>query len=282
MKKLIYLILFLCASVSFSQEKELSEKEKAGLIKAYYDTAIRSYQAGDYSKAVSYWEQVLQLDPSQVQPPKLIEITKQKIREKYAKALKNVEILYTSGKYTAALAEMGTAMSADQNSSELKKMYNQLEAVQKAFGEELAQSKSGELVRASVNEYMRPSGKIKFAIHAIIYAGQLKPGDVRIKKFAEIISQAYPNQAKSVEIVPGMTLVEQKLVASLNYIYDAKYDRALVECNDVLELEPGNTMAMKRLGSAYYALKKIDKAREVWRQALKLDPKDAELRSYLK
>ncbi|OGS24995.1 MAG: hypothetical protein A2297_05810 [Elusimicrobia bacterium RIFOXYB2_FULL_48_7] len=260
----------------------LSEREKAGLIKAYYDTAIRCYQAGDFDKAVSYWEQIMQLDPTQLQPPKLIAVAKDKIREKYSKALKNVEALYAVGKYTQALAEMNTALLAAPNSEALMTFNDQLGKVHKALGDETSQTRIGQYIRAAVNEYLKPTPKLRSAIHGIIYAGQLQPGNGRIKKFIEVLTEAYPSQVKAVEIVPGMTLVEQKLVASLNYIYDAKYDRAILECNDILELEPNNVMALKRQGSAYYALKKTERAKQIWREALKLNPKDAELQSFLK
>lgn len=265
----------------FAQEKVLSEKEKQSLIKAYYDTAIRSFQANDFSKAISYWEQILKLDPTQVQPPKLIEFAKQKLMEKYSKVLKSVEESYNAGRYTDALSNMKTALETSPNNTELKKLYGKIRKIQEAFGDETAQTKNGKLIRFAVREYIKPSAKFKTALHSIIYAGQLNPSDGRIEKFVNVIEEEYPNQLKAVEVVPGMTLVEQKLVASLNYIYDAKYDRAIVECNSVLELEPSNAMAMKRLGSAYYALNKKSKAIQVWREAFKLNPKDDELKSFL-
>jgi Tfp pilus assembly protein PilF len=79
-----------------------------------------------------------------------------------------------------------------------------------------------------------------------------------------------------------MNIVEQKLVSALNLIYDSKFDRAIMECNEVLEFEPNNVMAMKRLGSAYYALKKVDKAKQVWKDALRYAPNDEDLKSFLK
>ncbi|OGS22447.1 MAG: hypothetical protein A2252_01255 [Elusimicrobia bacterium RIFOXYA2_FULL_39_19] len=277
----IMLIPIITGANVFAQEKVLSEKEKQSLIKAYYDTAIRSFQANDFSKAISYWEQILKLDPTQVQPPKLIEFAKQKLMEKYSKVLKSVEESYNAGRYTDALSNMKTALETSPNNTELKKLYGKIRKIQEAFGDETAQTKNGKLIRFAVREYIKPSAKFKTALHSIIYAGQLNPSDGRIEKFVNVIEEEYPNQLKAVEVVPGMTLVEQKLVASLNYIYDAKYDRAIVECNSVLELEPSNAMAMKRLGSAYYALNKKSKAIQVWREAFKLNPKDDELKSFL-
>jgi Tfp pilus assembly protein PilF len=50
----------------------------------------------------------------------------------------------------------------------------------------------------------------------------------------------------------------------------------------VIELQPKNVLAWKRLGSAYYAIGKKDKARETWEQALKIAPEDVELKQFIK
>ena len=129
----IMLIPIITGANVFAQEKVLSEKEKQSLIKAYYDTAIRSFQANDFSKAISYWEQILKLDPTQVQPPKLIEFAKQKLMEKYSKVLKSVEESYNAGRYTDALSNMKTALETSPNNTELKKLYGKIRKIQEAF-----------------------------------------------------------------------------------------------------------------------------------------------------
>jgi cytochrome c-type biogenesis protein CcmH/NrfG len=54
------------------------------------------------------------------------------------------------------------------------------------------------------------------------------------------------------------------------------------ECNLVLELEPKNVLALKRLGSAHFAMGRKDKAREAWEMALAISPKDSELKGFIK
>ena len=76
-------------------------------------------------------------------------------------------------------------------------------------------------------------------------------------------------------------VVEQKLEAILNAIYDGKYEYAIFECELVIELEPDNIMAWKRLGSVYYAQGKPNQAKSTWETALKLAPNDEELKKFL-
>jgi tetratricopeptide (TPR) repeat protein len=119
-------------------------------------------------------------------------------------------------------------------------------------------------------------------ILAAIYAGQKDPSNQKIAQYNMVLEAGYPKEVKSIEILSGMNLVEQKLQSALNNIYDGKYDRTLTECNEILELEPRNITAYKRAGSAYYALKKIDKAKEMWNKALEISPNDTELKKFIK
>lgn len=270
-------------SLAGSQENVLSEKEKRTLIKTYYETAIRHFQAQEYGKAINYYEQILKLDPEQVQPPKLIEICRRKIREKYESALKEVDQMVSDGKYNSAYFKIREVIEMDPTNPELKRYQKQLGSIKEIFGEITGKTKKDNLLRRSIAEYLKnPGGNVRFAINSAIYVSQLPPDDARLERYLDLLEKEFTKEYKSIEIVPGMTLVEQKLVAALNYIYDGKYDRAIIECNDVLELEPENVLALKRLGSSYYALNKVKEAKEVWKRALKIDPKDEEIKMFLK
>ena len=91
----------------------------------------------------------------------------------------------------------------------------------------------------------------------------------------------YPAYAQAEQALAGMSVIDQKLQSSLNDIYDAKYDRAIIACNDVLDLEPGNVVAMKRAGSAYYASGAKQKAIEIWKKAGAIAPEDVELQKFM-
>ena len=79
-----------------------------------------------------------------------------------------------------------------------------------------------------------------------------------------------------------MNIIDQYLFAALNHIYEGRYDLAIQECTIVVELQPKNILAWKRLGSGYYAIGKKDKARETWERALKMAPDDSELKQFIK
>lgn len=81
--------------------------------------------------------------------------------------------------------------------------------------------------------------------------------------------------------VTGDALIGIKLHRSVAYFQDGKYDLAIKECQQVVELDPNNALAYTRLGSAYYAVGMKDKAIEAWRRALEIDPSNRELQEFL-
>ena len=79
-----------------------------------------------------------------------------------------------------------------------------------------------------------------------------------------------------------MNIIEQKLQTALTSIYEGKYDKTILECNEILEIDPRNILALKRAGSAYYASGNKKKAKESWQTAAEIDPKDPELQKFMK
>jgi tetratricopeptide (TPR) repeat protein len=280
---IIVVIMLITASANvYSAQDELTTKQKQDLIKSYYEVAITCYQQEEYGKAIHYWEQILKLDPEQVQPPRLIEVAKKQLLQANALLLSNIEKTYTSGKYEDAINLVNQALETDPQNSELTKMRSKLQTISDIFGDLSNEDKISGLMCIAVTNYLKPTGNIKTSVNATIYGLQLSSEDAKLKKFMQVLTTRYPEDTKSVQAIKGMNLIEQKLVAALNHIYDGKYDCAIVECNEVLELEPENILALKRLGSSYYALGKEQQAKRIWRQAQRLAPKDEELKMFLK
>ena len=285
MKKKFILAMTLFGGLVFgglAEEKELSEKEKRQLIRSYYDMAIRYFAEEKYSKAISYYEQILKLDPEQTQSQQLIETCRYQMRLKLSGLLNEVRQLVSQGKYNSAGIKLKEALTNEPENTELNDCWKKVDLVKNIFADFTASDKAAELVRRSVAElWESPRGNARLMINAAIYASQIAPEDARLKKYLEVLEKNYPAEYRAVQIIPGMNLVDQKLVSALNYIYDSKYDQAILECNDVLALEPENILAYKRLGSAYYALKKEGEAKKIWRKALRLAPNDEELKMFL-
>ena len=113
----------------------------------------------------------------------------------------------------------------------------------------------------------RVDGNRKASMAGAWYAFQLNPSalTIAVKGFLEL---KYASILSTMEAPVGdMNIIDQYLFAALNHIYEGRYDLAIQECTIVVELQPKNILAWKRLGSGYYAIGKKDKARETWERA---------------
>ncbi len=75
--------------------------------------------------------------------------------------------------------------------------------------------------------------------------------------------------------------IREGLANALNYFYLGEYALAIDECNKVLEIDPENVTALKRLGSIYYVRGDKRKALEYWSKAIKFEPNNKELQKFI-
>src|SRR5205814_551835 len=112
------------------------------------------------------------------------------------------------------------------------------------------------------------------------YAQQKDPSDKALPGLVDLVKQAFPNEASDI-LDARLNLIDQKLQRALEKIYSGEYLVAAKECQEVLDLEPENALALTRLGSVYYAMGQVKQARVYWQQALTLDAKNDILKSFL-
>ena len=87
------------------------------------------------------------------------------------------------------------------------------------------------------------------------------------------------------EIKNKITLLNEKLYASLEYNKLANYEKALPlleEINGKYNRKEENTKIMEILGFVYYKLNRIEDAKNVWSEVLKLDPNNNKIKNNLK
>ncbi|MBD3272588.1 MAG: tetratricopeptide repeat protein, partial [Elusimicrobia bacterium] len=106
--------------------------------------------------------------------------------------------------------------------------------------------------------------------------------DTGITKYIAYLEEAHPAIAKKHVKIQGVNVLDQILQNALNHIYAGQYVEAITECKRALKLDPHSVLAMKRLGSAYFALGNKKEAYDIWQEALDIDPRDEELREFLK
>jgi tetratricopeptide (TPR) repeat protein len=141
-----------------------------------------------------------------------------------------------------------------------------------------AESASGDLVRKGIMQFMQnePSKSLNF----LLYAQQKDANDKNIPALVDLVKRTFPNESSEI-LDARLNLIDQKLQRALEKIYSGEYLVAAKECQEVLDLEPQNTLALTRLGSVYYAMGQVKQAREYWKQALQQDPKNDVLNSFM-
>jgi tetratricopeptide (TPR) repeat protein len=141
-----------------------------------------------------------------------------------------------------------------------------------------ADSASGDLVRKGVMQFLQnePSKALNF----LLYAAQKDVKDESIPALVDLVKRTFPNESSEI-LDARLNLIDQKLQRALERIYSGEYLVAAKECQEVLDLEPENALALTRLGSVYYAMGQVKQAREYWKQALEQDPKNDVLKSFL-
>jgi hypothetical protein len=84
------------------------------------------------------------------------------------------------------------------------------------------------------------------------------------------------------DALPIDTLVQHKLDELAKAMYGYKFDEAIKNGREAIELDPNNVLAWTRLGSAYFAAKDLINAKAAWNKALNIDPSNTQLREFMK
>src|SRR3989339_324248 len=185
--------------------------------------------------------------------------------------------LCRKGEYSEALKKVMKQREIDPNNVAWARMAEKLEKIVNIMPSAVDEGKVQELIRKTVNGYLAIKGNERIAVMAVKYAIQLDPKNQSIVKLCDLITQEYPGIAKAEITKPYISVVEQKVSSALDYIYEGKYDKAIMECDDALSLEENNVIALKRKGSAYFALGKKEIALNIWKKAEFFAPNDLEI-----
>lgn len=249
-------------------------------IKEYYEAADTYVSQAEYDMAIEQWNNILQLDPNQEMASRLISsLHRKKLDNIYVEA----EKLFAEGSYIASRDRYNQILADNPTDQRSKAITEKLTSVIKVVPNLNGAGKVNDLLRKGVTNFVSDKGNAKIAVASVWYAVQLEPDNTTALAMRDFIESNHLSIIRSMETpVKDMDLVEQYLFAALNHIYEGRYDLTIQECTLVLELEPENILALKRLGSAYYAMGRTAKARKTWKEALELAPKDEELKGFLR
>ena len=249
-------------------------------IKEYYEKAEIFMNEKKYDLAIETWNAILEVDNKQEAASRYIAAAR---RKKLDSMYDEGRRLYIEGDYVSSRDVYNRIFNENPTDVDLKKIIAKLNETIRIVQKVSMEGKEFDMIRKALSHYISHDGNLKTAIAASWYAVQLSPNNdlaYVIRNFFEI---KFPSVVVSMEPpVRDMDIIDQYLFAALNHIYEGRYDLAIQECTIVLDLQPNNVLAYKRLGSAYFAIESKEKARESWERALTLSPDDRELKKFIK
>lgn len=280
MKKTILCgILLLSAAALRAESYDAGDRQK--LMEQHYSRAIEFYNQGNFSRAIYHWEQILKIDPDQAAPPDMIRQARAKLAGTMAPIERALMEDVANGLYMDARRKATDLADKDPSNNKFRLWKMKLDGITAVREQETGKTKPAVLVRRGLKAHLTDDDQAAFAVNALRYARDVAPKHPGIDGLVSYIEGQYPEVAKREKTADGMSVVENKLFVALNNIYAGRYDLTIFACNEVLELEPNNLLALKRKGSAYFALEQKAKAREIWKQALKVAPNDTEIKKFL-
>lgn len=249
-------------------------------IKRHYERGAEFAQDGQFEYAIHEWRRILELDPKQESAMRLIaETGRKKLLAEYEEASR----LFNTGNYAAARDLYTKILTENPTDLEVEKAIAKLDKILIIAQMIDDEGTPWEMIRKAVSNHLAPNGNIRAAIVAARYAEQLEPDSGRIRSIREFIEKEHFAVVRGMEPPSKSTsVIDQYLAAALSHIYEGRFDLAIEECDLVLILEPKNVLALKRLGSAYFAIGKRSKASEAWQRALALAPNDSELKQFIR
>lgn len=249
-------------------------------IKEFYDKAEIFMKEKKYDMAIETWNEILKLDEKQEAASRYVASAR---RKKLDSMYEEGKQMYIEGDYVTSRSIYGRIFNENPTDSDLKKIIARLDETIRIVQKVGMEGKEFDMIRKALSHYISPTGNSKTAIAATWYAMQLSPKNDLAIVLRNFFEKKFPSVIVTMEPpVRDMDIIDQYLFAALNHIYEGRYDLAIQECTIVLDLQPDNVLAYKRLGSAYFAIENREKAREAWEEALSLSPDDKELKTFIK
>ena len=265
-------------------DKAVSDKPAAkgnAVIQQYYAEALQFYVKGDYRQAIIKWNAIVKEAPEQTTAPEMILAARKKIlvatKERRARTFDYIG----AGQYQKAFFELQALLDQDPGDPQLQALQSRLDHVIKLAPALFPRSKAARAAILGLKGYLTLPPDLTLAHNGLRYAGELAAGDDKYAKLLAIVFAEFPVLATLDPVTPGMKFLEYKHHVALHEIYDGKYHTAVLTLNEILALDPDDLKGLKRLGSAYYSLGRMEDARAAWTSALSLSPEDKTLKKFI-
>jgi tetratricopeptide (TPR) repeat protein len=204
--------------------------------------------------------------------------------------LRQAKLDASNGRFQDADDKLGQALSLKPGDRTLVESHSRMGALAKVvpvvkdFGVDAAQAALYEGALDFIG------GRDKDALRKVAYAESLNPADERLEPLMRLIEEkAGLKREDSLPVeqaAKAPTLGAEKVVGGTMALMEVAlrekdYNRVMTLAEQVLQLDPNNALAYKRLGAAHYAERRLPEALKALRSAYKLE-RDPEQRKQLK
>lgn len=269
------------ADTAAADTVEKATVKNSPAIKQYYQEALDFYAHEDYRAAIIKWTAVLKEDPDQRTAQTMIVSARKRIAVLTREKRRSAFDFIAAGEYRKAFLELQVLLDQDPGDPELEATQRRLDGIIKLAPQIAPITKAARASVLGLKGYLALPPDLRLAHNALRYAQETAPNEELYKNLLGLLYEEYPSLTTADAVTPGMKLLEYKHYVALHQIYDAKHHQAILTLNEILMFEPGDLMALKRLGSAYYSLGRMDDARSAWSAALKHAPHDKTLEHFL-
>lgn len=275
-----FLIIALFSVSAYSQTETTKPQSRyAKEVAKRYETALDHFSNGRYSKAIIEWSEILRKDPEQSSAEKMIRMAREQIDKRDKAQQKEVFDFAAVGEFQNSFIALQVLLDRDPQHP----LYQTLERRIDRVSEIIIKAPGGRSWRSAskgLTGYIALEDDLQLAYNGLRYAKEIDPEDERFDKLIKLVLAERPSLVED-EVTSGMKILDYKRFVGLNHIYDGKYNLAIRNFKQVLQLEIGDVVSHKRIGSAYYALKRYKEAEAAWTRAIKISPTDLELHQYM-
>ena len=204
-------------------------------------------------------------------------------KEKVIKSLINEAIArYTSGQFLEAAKVLQTAYQLDPNRKDIKKMLDVLLLVTAyipSATEEEKEEHQG--IRRAVSALME--NDLTTAVNSLRYAYYKNPANKPLLQLLNRLEQmaSMPLTEPYREEIAGWTIIDKKIYEAREDVLNGRYADAIRKCQEILNLEPKNITALEIMGSAFFMMNEVEKAKNVLKKVLELDPTNRVVQQFL-
>lgn len=208
--------------------------------------------------------------------------------------LRQAKLDVGAGKFADALEKLGQAASLKPNDAKIAGSQERLKLLSDVYPEvrDFATDAAQAALYEGALDFL--ASKEKEALKKVAYAQSLNPKDEKLDILMQVIErkgglvraeiQAPSEAPRSAPTMGAEKVVGGTMALMEVALQEREYDKVLKLAGQVVELDPSNALAYKRMGAAYYGLKRYPEALRALRSAFKLetDPEGKKtLRSYI-